>query len=138
MNYILSQVPNQKTESGGLLGFDMNKTIVCTYLDNGLSNAKDKYTYYPNISLFNKKLGEWAEIDVSFAGIFHTHYSDKGVLSVADIHYIEKILLSLPKTIEYLYFPILLIPSRAFIPFEAKIGDNGNIQIQEDNLIIVR
>ena len=95
INYIISQVPNQKKESGGLLGFDNNRTIVRIELDCGLVNGNDKYTYYPNIPLFNQIICEWAEIDISFAGIFHTHYSDKAVLSAADIYYIEKILLSL-------------------------------------------
>ena len=137
LNYIISQVPNQKKESGGLLGFDMNETIVRIQLDSGLVNSRDKYTYYPNIPLFNQTLREWAEINISFAGIFHTHYSDIAVLSTADICYIEKILLSLPNTISPLYFPLLLIPSKAFIPFEAKLDKNGNAHIQEDSLIII-
>ncbi len=137
INCIISQVPNQKKESGGLLGFDNDKTIVRVQLDKGLFKDSNKYTYYPNVPLFNQIICEWAKMGISFAGIFHTHYSDKAVLSDADIYYIEKILLSQPHTEESLFFPLLLIPSKAFIPFEAKIDKNKNIKIQEDSLIIL-
>ena len=138
LNFIISEVPIQKKEMGGLLGYDKNRTIVSTILDRGLHKDTHDYTYYPNIPLFNKTISEWAENDISFAGIFHTHYSDQADLSTADIIYIEKILLSLPKEIDVLFFPLLLIPSKAFIPFEAIIDEKGTIHIREDRLIILK
>ena len=72
-----------------------------------------------------------------FAGIFHTHFSDKAVLSSEDINYIRNILLSIGDIENDFYFPILLIPKKIFIPFKVKLNTHQNIRITEDTLYVI-
>lgn len=136
---IINNVPIQKNETGGLLGADIGGIIVQTVLDRGITaNQNSKYSYYPNLQIFNNYIQVWAKMGICFAGIFHTHYSNKAVLSDEDINYIKKIFSSMPKEIDGLYFPILLIPDKRFIPFLAKRDENGKVKINEDLLEIVK
>lgn len=139
LNYILCNVPVLTCETGGLLGADISGIIVQTVLDRGIAaNQNSKYSYYPNLQIFNNYIQVWAKMGICFAGIFHTHYSNKAVLSDEDINYIKKIFRSMPKEIDELYFPILLIPDKRFIPFLAERDENGKVKINEDLLEIVK
>jgi hypothetical protein len=95
------------------------------------------YSYYPNIKLFNNSIAEWANSDIRFAGIFHTHNSYKEILSDADCRYINEIFNAMPNDIGVLYFPLLLIPSKRFIPFVASMNNSGIVEIVKDNLEII-
>lgn len=135
LDYIINNLPNEKYESGGLLGSDMLGNVVQVVLDRGLDITKQRsYSYYPDIQLFNKCIAEWSNSDICFAGIFHTHYSNTAVLSDADCRYIKEIFSVVPNEIKILYFPILLVPYKHFIPFSAILNEFGSVEIAGDNL----
>ncbi len=136
-NEIIRTDYNLSCENGGLLGKNENGVIVKVAID--IPSYSDKYnicTYTPNIEQFNDTLAKWHKEKVIFGGIFHTHYSNKAVLSNADLSYISKILKFIPKGIKDLYFPILLLPDINFIPYKAMLN-NGKVCITEDILEVI-
>lgn len=122
-------------EIGGLLGADFYGNIVRTVIDKGIDD-RSKYVYYPNIMLFNRVIIEWADLNIRFGGIFHTHYAHDAFLSDEDIKYIERLFDEVKNEIEVLYFPILLVPSKQLIPFKVIKGSNETCLIERDTLII--
>ena len=56
-------------------------------------------------------------------------------LSIADKRYIKVIMSSMTKEIEYLYFPIFILPNREFSGYVARKHLN-DIQILPDEVII--
>ena len=138
IDYIICNVPSIKRESGGLLGADINQNIVRVILDKGIAKEKtSRYTYFPDIELFNKCIIDWSNYNICFAGIFHTHFANNTVLSDEDIHYIKKIIDFMPNELSDLYFPILLIPEKIFIPFVARLNENGMVEVKKDILEII-
>lgn len=118
-----------KTECGGLLG--IKDSIVCEFLfDSGTNNIAE---YSPNISFFNESLKMWAEKDINFAGIIHSHPNDCRILSYEDESTIEKIY----KAIECdyaLYFPIFTLCKKKAIITVYKY-ENGKIERDEIEII---
>lgn len=138
LDYVINNLPNEKYESGGLLGSDINGNIVRVVLDNGIdTGACRSYSYYPDIRLFNKCIVEWASSNICFAGIFHTHYSNTAVLSDADCCYINKIFSVVSDNIGVLYFPLILMPYKRFVPFFARMNNFGVVEIIKDDIEII-
>ena len=117
-------------ESGGLLG--SRDGVICSFLfDIGNGSSSE---YAPNVSLFNDTLKTWAESNIKFAGIIHSHPNDCRCLSFEDEKTIHNICASI-KVNNALFFPILTISNGSCIITPYKY-ENGSIT--KDNIKILR
>ncbi len=126
-------MPEVPPETGGIIG--TQKGIITNFIfDKGTIDCS-KAIYTPNIALINNQIQKWKIQKISFCGIVHTHPDKQIFLSKDDIYYIEHIMAVMPKTILYLYFPIIL-PHKTMISYIAKNNDD-KIEIYEDKIIII-
>lgn len=126
--------PPVPPETGAMLG--IKDGIVCDYcFDRGLAEV-NRAVYTPDIEKLNAQIRRWADQDILFGGIAHSHPFDQEKLSAADIEYIHAIFRAMPRSTEYLYFPIVL-PDVEMVPFKA-ICCNGMIHIYEDKIIEIK
>lgn len=58
--------------------------------------------------------------EITFYGIFHTHFFGVNTLSIGDKNYIESIMKSMPISIEKLFFPIVVMPQKEIAGYEAQ------------------
>lgn len=123
-------------EIGGILGSSKDGVITDMIEDLPLNKVGCKFDYSPNIDFLNMKIEIWAENDIEFMGIFHTHFSGSKNLSDADIEYIKEIMLSSKGIVEYLYFPLFTLPDNELTVYKAYFN-NANIVVDKDELIIV-
>lgn len=121
-------------EVGGILGGHDN-IIDTTFYDIGLSGCT-KCSYIPNTPLINSVIYKWQLESIAFMGIYHTHFYNVTSLSPGDEQYAKAILSSMPKSIAYLFFPILVIPQRELVCYIAK-RDNESVFIRPDELKII-
>lgn len=128
----LSSCTNVPPEIGGILGGNSG-VITDIIIDDHMAISK-KAVYIPDIKFLNRKIEEWENHNIEFYGIFHTHMSDN-TLSNDDRINIEKIMYSMPKQIEKLYFPIV-IPKKEMKVYAAK-RQNSKINIYLDCLDII-
>lgn len=136
-DYIINNVTRLNSESGGILGADSHGVVCAVMLDNGIEDKDIPHCcYYPNIDLLNNCIFEWSVKEIIFAGLFHTHFSDKGSFSDDDLKYINEIMNSLPSEIDHLFFPLLLLPHKEFISYKA-IKRINNTEVIDDSINIV-
>ena len=122
-------------ETGGILGSHDNELIDEVIMDSpGPTNTRP-CSYFPNVDFLNQNIKLWQDNGISFAGIFHTHFAGVKTLSWGDKKYIDAIMKSMPSYIEYLYFPIFVLPDRELVCYKA-IRTNGIIDIQAEELVI--
>lgn len=121
-------------EQGGILGIKNN--TVCEYCHDGNSIITDTAVYVPNVDFLNKKIGEWSECSVEFAGILHSHLSNQVTLSSGDKEYIGLLFDTLPKCTNELYFPIVIPETKEIISFVARRCEKA-IVIQSDKIDII-
>ncbi len=131
-NLILSEMPVVPPEAGGIIG--SVDGIICTAVLDMKNTETKSAVYVPDIWFLNECISEWAEDNIQFEGIFHSHPYGQNYLSEADIEYIEKIMQELPENINRLYFPIVF-PNQKIISFIAE-KSNG-IRILNDNIVII-
>lgn len=133
-NEIMNIEIDAPPEVGGIIGG--NKNIVKKhFLESGLVSNK-ACSYTPNVSLLNAIIAEWETKGVYFMGIYHTHFNDVQTLSEGDVQYINRIMYSMPTTIERLYFPLVILPSRKMICYMA-LNKSDSIEICRDDLILI-
>lgn len=114
---ILSCVPKVPPETGGILG-GKNQIISHCVFDRGSDDSNGYDIYAPNTKLLNRTILQWAETNIEFYGIFHSHFSDGSLLSNGDKRYITKIMLVMPQQISSLYFPVVF-PQESMIVYRA-------------------
>lgn len=132
-NKILYSFPQVPPEAGGILG--IKDGIVCRFFfDRGESDMQNAI-YTPQVSMLNHILAEWSWEKVQFAGMVHSHLPGAETLSMADKQYIEKVLLSMPRTIRFLYFP-LVFPCVKMLPFIAR-KSGPSVIIEGDDIILI-
>lgn len=131
-NQILYHFRNSKREYGGIIG-GFNDIVTTFEFDNGLYN-ENSGCYIPNTKLLNQCIEEWYSKNISFYGIIHNHLTQYASLSNDDFKYIKKIMLSMPQSIDKLYFPIVL-PKHTINSFKA-IRKENEISIVSDDIII--
>ncbi len=130
-NSIISDFPNTAIETGGILGGSFD--VITEYI---LDSGKGEYgKYTPNTKMINKIIFDWSGKGINFHGICHSHYPIGEKLSLADIEYIKRIMVSVSDVYDYLYFPIV-IPKKKIIPFKVEIT-NDNILISNDKLFLI-
>lgn len=113
---IINNVPEHMPESGGMLGGN-NNTITSVVFDEGKQDEFRHCHYTPNVKRLNSILLEWAEKDIEFYGLFHTHFHSVSTLSEGDIIYIKNILDAMPESKKLLYFPIVVLPEKEIISY---------------------
>ena len=125
--------PSAPPETGGILG--SKNGIICEYFfDEGLANLS-RAIYKPDINKLNKQISIWSNERTAFCGIAHTHLLGQDSLSDDDIIYIKSIMNSMPASIKFLYFPII-IPKQHIFPYKA-FRNGNNISIVSSRLNIV-
>ena len=112
---LLLKTPVPPPESGGILGGHAG-VITRYFADEGSSHMPAHYR--PCVDKLNCIIEQWKSEDVEFYGIYHSHYKGDRFLSLRDVQYIEKIMRSLPKAFDTLYFPIVL-PQQEIIAYRA-------------------
>lgn len=124
-----SKVP---PEIGGILG-STNKVVNEVVIDKGISTAND-CVYIPDIYQLNKIISKWTKFGITFSGMFHTHADQWPTFSADDIEYISMILMSMPITVNELYFPIVF-PGKMIKSHIAR-KQGGSVSIIEDSILI--
>lgn len=100
---ILEKLEATRLETGGILG-EKDGTVCAFFLDNKGQGKMGEYR--PNVALLNQVIERWAEEDVAFVGLVHTHINGLGILSPSDIEYARLILSA--NELEYVYFPVVV------------------------------
>lgn len=133
---ILKCADTKPPESGGIIGIN-NNGIVCDYYHDFGIKTDRMCRYAPNTVVLNQVIASWKEMMIRIGGLYHTHYFGVSTLSKNDMNYISKILMSMPSNVNFLYFPLVVVPQYEMVPYIAK-RENGAIRIELDNLIIVK
>ncbi len=135
-NIIEKSSVDRQSEIGGILGSSNNDVVDDIVIDNAPIETLKACVYYPNIEFFNCKIAEWQKENISFMGMFHTHFAGVKTLSKGDINYINAIMKVMPDFIEFLYFPIYVLPDKKLICYRA-IKEFDTVKICEETLHIV-
>lgn len=107
---IVGNLSTGERESGGLLG--SRKGIVeCFEFDMGIADDTCA-VYRPDICRLNCVLVQWGRMGIRFCGMVHSHPVGQERLSSADHRYISTIMETMPKEIDWLYFPLVLPEGR--------------------------
>lgn len=122
---------NFPNEVGGALGA-RDDVVVEFFADNGLAYGR-KDAYAPNTELINKQIQIWSKNNISFSGIFHSHPDRGKSLSGNDVYYIQRIMRSLPASVDSLYFPIVTPANGSILIFKA-VFKNGDLKITREEL----
>ena len=133
---IVAVANSKKLEIGGILGSSKNGIITDMVADLPDNVVGCKFEYSPNIDFLNTQIENWAENDIDFFGIFHTHFSGSKNLSDADIAYINAIMNASKEFVEYLYFPLFTQPDNELTAYKAYFKD-GEVVVDKDELDII-
>ena len=122
-------------EIGGAIGVDVDSGIISrAFVDS--RSPPNKYTYMPNVSLINKVVKSWK--NETFIGLFHSHLSNnQNSLSARDKNYICEIMKAMPLNVEYLYFPLLVLPENRIYGFKAIRTSKNQILICDESVDII-
>lgn len=129
INISVSDIP---PETGGILGSSNGNVIDKLIMDHPSETPERPCSYSPNTNFLNHCINKWQENNISFMGIFHTHFVGVKTLSSGDRNYIYAIMAAMPDNIEYLYFPIFVLPDRILVCYKAvKCGSMVDILLDE-------
>ncbi len=126
-------VRDHSKEVGGILGA-LDSDITDTVPDTGLI-TECGCEYKPDICFLNKNIKRWQDEGISLQGIYHTHFHHVEMLSEDDCEYAKKILLAMPENVEYLYFPVVVLPEMELVPYKCRIF-NGQLQVTREILVV--
>ena len=128
---IIKTIGNAPIESGGIIGIKNN--IICKfYFDK--SESRHNTMYIPNTKVLNYIIDKWADSNIDFAGIVHSHPNSCTTPSLEDYYYATN-LKQLNPTLKKILFPIVTIENKIvnitfyefdnnFSPESFKIIDN--------------
>lgn len=132
INAFVSDYP---PETGGILGSSDGKCVDKLVMDIPLKTSTRPCSYSPNVDFLNENIKIWQEQNVSFMGIFHTHFVGVKTLSCGDKKYINAIMAAMPDNIEQLYFPVFVLPDRTLVCYKAQRTCN-EVEISSEELQI--
>ena len=132
---INAAVPDTPPETGGILGSSDGNVIDRLIMDYPSEIPERLCSYSPNTDFLNSCISDWQESNISFIGIFHTHFVGVKTLSHGDKKYINTIMAAMPDTIEYLYFPVFVLPERILVCYKAQRVYN-EVEISSEELEI--
>lgn len=121
-------------ESGGIIGG--NKDLINIYVFDSGKKDKSFGCYIPDTALLNNCLSDWTKSNISFYGIFHSHFQGCEELSGNDKLYINNIMSAMPDDACSLLFPIVF-PLKHKIVFFLADKTEENITITKYNVEIV-
>ena len=133
LDYHISGAP---PEMGGILGSIDGKSITHVVVDMNSVISGRCCQYSPNVEYLNNCISSWLQDDIEFKGVFHTHFANVETLSLADENYICKIMKGMPEEIDYLFFPVFILPKRKLICYQAKREERKVNIVREDLEII--
>ena len=119
-------------EIGAVLGADRSDDI-CEAVFDRIEDIK-QYMYTPNVEYLNEVIERWQRW--RFAGIVHSHLNNQCTLSSADKAYIEDIMMAMPSDVDYLYFPVYVMPENKLYGYKAERLLNRVIIFEEPVTII--
>ena len=122
-------------ETGGILG-GANGVITISQFDDGLPSTR-MCSYIPNTRKLNLTIKKWQQSNITFMGIYHTHFWNVETLSVNDEAYINKIMYCMPGVIEQLYFPLVVMPNPKLVSYTAKKVSGELVEIKRDKINII-
>lgn len=106
-------------ETGGILGSSESEIVTDIVPDLHDKTQASRFEYHPNILFLNEEIKKWSQQNIEFLGMFHIHFIGSCNLSQADICYIESIMNSLKGEVEFLYFPIYVLPCNELYVYKA-------------------
>lgn len=133
LHEVLDSMPVVPPEAGGIIGGKDGKVCIWAY-DAGC--FEKGCAYWPDVDFLNSVIAIWMETGYEFIGILHVHFGGSKALSDGDKKYIEKIMESMPDSIERLYFPIVVQPEKRFISYIAYWNMLGELEIATDEIEI--
>ena len=131
---IMSSYPLPPPEQGGIMG--MKNGVICEYFHDNSSDEIHKAVYELDVDVLNRKIQEWSEQNIQFAGIVHSHMLGQNTLSSGDREYIKVLFNNLPEWIDELYFPIVIPESKQVLAFVIQRKEKDVI-IQQDEIHII-
>lgn len=126
-------MPAVPPETGGIIG--STDSIICTAFFDIKNTETKSAVYIPDIYFLNECISKWAENNILFEGVFHSHPYGQNYLSNADKEYIFEIMSVLPENINRLYFSIVF-PNQKIVSFRVEKTDD-NIRIFNDKIVVV-
>lgn len=132
INQVISDTP---PETGGILGSRIRNVVDNVVFDLPSVENVRPCVYFPNVDFLNHIIRLWQKNGIRFVGIFHTHFAGVKTLSSGDIKYIHEIMQSMPSSIEYLYFPVFVLPDRELVCYKA-IRTKGTVDIAREPTVI--
>lgn len=125
------------TEQGGMLGSSTGMKIDIFVPDiNPFKRTGN--IYKPNVEVLNLHLEKWDNTNILFCGMIHSHLTNTPKLSLADEHYIRKILGALQIN-RMLWFPIVLYMKEGIeiVPYKIEYNITKNsIQSYREYLFV--
>lgn len=135
LDAINTSVSDYPPETGGILGSHNGLLIDELVMDIPVEASDRPCSYYPNTDFLNENIEAWQQRNISFMGIFHTHFVGVKTLSCGDKKYINAIMAAMPDTIEFLYFPVFVLPERTLVCYKAQRACN-EVEIFSEELQI--
>lgn len=126
-----SLLGNPEYEIGGILGSRDGYAVTDFVLDIPESKPDHPCVYAPNVGFLNDRIETWQHDGIHFMGLFHTHFAGVRTLSCLDMQYINKIMLAMPEGIQYLYFPLFVLPERELVAFKAERREGKVLVVEE-------
>lgn len=111
---LINELPDSPPETGGILG-GKNEEITTYWIDKVNHSSQFMCSYKPNVELINQIIDSWGNEDISFFGMFHTHYHGVKTLSQGDMDYMKTIIRAMPEEVKSLVFPIIVFPEKEVI-----------------------
>lgn len=134
LEQILNEQPDLPPESGGIIG-GSDSAVTIHFKDDGITGGRT-CCYQPNIVLLNDVIQQWQAKDLEFMGIYHSHFFGVKTLSEGDKTYIKIILQNMPDFINYLYFPVVVMPDKELVCYKAFIN-SGEVIIKPEKLVVI-
>lgn len=122
-------------EAGGILGSHDGDVIDKVIVDIPDEKPEKPCSYSPNVDFLNQNIQLWQEQNILLKGIFHTHFMNVKTLSCGDKKYITEIMNAMPNDIDYLYFPIFVLPDKILVCYKAYKADSA-VEIKSEELQI--
>lgn len=123
-------------EIGGIIGSSDGEVIDKVIMDNIEAPPQKACSYRPNTEYLNKQIARWQDDGIEFRGVFHSHFAEVKTLSNGDIKYINEIIMAMPDSVKYLYFPLYVLPSGKLVGYRAEIA-RGETIIGKEEITVV-
>ena len=112
-------------EQGGILG--MKDGVISAFVLDNSEQKTESAEYSPNTQFLNRQIEKWADEEIEFCGILHSHPSGQTTLSGSDMEYIKE-LYHVNPWLEKTYFPLIIDGCDMIIYAVEK--SNGKIEVK--------